>query len=991
MEVFFKNVPQNLTNDTLLAELQPVMKRLDISDWTCDKPNRRTLAWITFLRPTDGDKFLKAHEKVYARTQAIKGGSVTVGRDKARLHITKTPIFVQKSNRLVNKETVAHLEHKHQKRASGATQSTTAPNPILPPFTVFLHNISCGTNVFRGYEKQLTFAMQTSLSTFCTARFNRRIVSILATDRFRFDVPIDIIQDFIVSRQTCTATLVLSEPPRFFAPVSASQSKKSTSWSRQQACPTWQNHVQYSGRCLVYRLDITDTKTFDTFIKSLKEQDVISITNHDLPVTLTPEPYLHDYQTSRITFEGKMEELGKRSAGLPFAILFQLVALVWNNYLQPSSGTLMAGMMSKLGEDARAKRNQVPFTVESMKKLFAEIPYPILGTEPDDIAVSCCLDRLIQLERDLRKDNPMRDPTYGITINNHQAWVMKAMVTPTRIVLHGPEAESKNRILRKFSSYTEYFLRCLFCDDDGQELSFNPRVSNDVVYERYRSVLSDGIRIAGRHFGFLGFSHSSLRSHSAWFAATFIDKDFKQHKYDDIIKGLGNFEDIRVPAKCAARIGQAFSETPYAVPIFEVGIQTRYIHDVKTADGARVFSDGVGTISSEATKELWGYLPARSSAATCFQIRWGGAKGMIALDTTLKGKVFCIRKESMVKFESMEVMELGICDTASRPLRLWLNRQMIKILEDMGTSDDWFMDLQNNELRVLRAVTAQAVNTSTFLRHQLIGTGMGLPGLIMALDSLDLDFRRDDFLKTVVEHIVLRELRLLKHKARIPVDKGVMLFGIMDETGWLKEDEIYVTFDKADRIGRPPRKAPCLITRSPALHPGDIRLANMVTPPHDSPLRQLRNCIVFSQHGKRDLPSQLSGGDLDGDMYQAIWDVDAMPNKMFSPADYPRVTPEPLDRNVNRDDMADFFINFMKTDVLGVIAIRHQILADSKDNGTLEPECVKLAELHSTAVDSSKTGIPVDVRDLPKAPKARPDLYVITSLFAVVLHHSVRY
>lgn len=985
MEVFLKNVPPYLTIEALTTELEPFMAFLSITDWACDKPNRKTRGWITFLKHTDGEKFLQKHEKVPGQTQATKSGGVYVSRDIARLHITKTPIFVQKSARSVGKDTLAYLKHEREKRTQ--TQQAAAPrverNPVLPSFMTFLHKISCGTNVFRGEEKQLTFAMQTSLNTFCTARFNKRAVIILATGQFRLDIPNDTIVDFIVSRQTYTATLVLSEPPRFFAPLHPLKENNFANWSRRQACPTWQNHVQYSGCCLVYRLDINGAQQFETFVKSLKERDVISITNDDLPVTVTPEPHLHDYQTSLRTFEGKMQELGRKTRGLPFAILFQLVALVWNNYLQPSSGTVMAEMMSKLAADAQREKHPLPFTVESMKKLFAEIPYPISGTEPEDLDVSNLVRRLIQVESDLRSDNPLRDPTYGIVIPDHQAWVMKAMITPTRIFLHGPEAESKNSILRKHSDNTEYFIRCLFADDDGQDLSFNPRVSNDVVYERYRTVLSGGIRIAGRHFDFLGFSHSSLRSHSVWFMATFVDNNLKQQKYDTIIKGLGNFEDIRVPAKCAARIGQAFSETPYAVPIFDVGIQMRYIPDVKTKNGKRVFSDGVGTISSEAMRELWSHLPVRSNAATCFQIRWSGAKGVLALDPTLRGKTFCIRKESMVKFDGTDVMQLGICDTASRPLRLWLNRQMIKILEDMGTSDEWFMGLQNRELKVLRAVTAQAVNTSTFLRCELIGTGMGLPGLIIAMDRLGLDFRRDVFLKTVVEHVVLRELRLLKHKARIPVDKGVTLFGIMDETGYLKEGEVFVTFDKADRIDRPPRKAPCLVTRSPALHPGDIRVVKMVTPPADSPLRQLRNCIVFSQHGERDLPSQLSGGDLDGDLYSVIWDTGAMPKRMFSPADYPRVTPRPLNRSVNRDDMADFFINFMKTDVLGVIANRHQILADFTEKGTADEGCVKLAELHSTAVDSSKTGIPVNVRDLPKAPKARPDLYAFPVYDAV--------
>jgi hypothetical protein len=59
--------------------------------------------------------------------------------------------------------------------------------------------------------------------------------------------------------------------------------------------------------------------------------------------------------------------------------------------------------------------------------------------------------------------------------------------------------------------------------------------------------------------------------------------------------------------------------------------------------------------------------------------------------------------------------------------------------------------------------------------------------------------------------------------------------------------------------------------------------------------------------------------------------------------------------------MADFFIDFMRTDHLGVIATRHMILADQKDEGTSHPDCTRLAHLHSTAVDFSKTGIPVEL------------------------------
>lgn len=71
--------------------------------------------------------------------------------------------------------------------------------------------------------------------------------------------------------------------------------------------------------------------------------------------------------------------------------------------------------------------------------------------------------------------------------------------------------------------------------------------------------------------------------------------------------------------------------------------------------------------------------------------------------------------------------------------------------------------------------------------------------------------------------------------------------------------------------------------------------------------------------------------------------------------------------------MVEFFINFMKSDQLGQIAVQHRVLADIRPRGTHDPDCILLAELHSTAVDFSKTGIPVDMRKCPRRPKYRPD------------------
>lgn len=400
------------------------------------------------------------------------------------------------------------------------------------------------------------------------------------------------------------------------------------------------------------------------------------------------------------------------------------------------------------------------------------------------------------------------------------------------------------------------------------------------------------------------------------------------------------------------------------------------IPDVTSADGSRVFSDGVGTMSQEVVHCIWDAIPQSKAAPTAFQIRFRGSKGMLALDSTLEDLQIQLRP-SMIKFASNDKAILEICDMASRPIPLVLNRQVVKILEDMGVNSRWFLDMQNIELKRLREVTADPYSVAEFLRHKRLCEGIRVHRLFRQAANMGIDWRKDPFLRSVVEAMVLRDLRLLKHKARIPISKGITLFGVMDETGFLQENEVYVTYDVSrpgSRYEPPPDQGPLIVTRSPALHPGDIQCPYNVIPPKGHPLRDLTNVIVFSRHGTRDLPSQLSGGDLDGDIYNVIWDPRAVPQTVFAPADYPRVDALDLGRQVTKQDMANFFVDFIKQDCLGVIATRHMILADQMEEGTLHKDCLKLAHLHSAAVDFSKSGKGVELSQLPRANKYRPDL-----------------
>lgn len=339
---------------------------------------------------------------------------------------------------------------------------------------------------------------------------------------------------------------------------------------------------------------------------------------------------------------------------------------------------------------------------------------------------------------------------------------------------------------------------------------------------------------------------------------------------------------------------------------------------------------------------------------------------MISLDTRLEGHQIRLRN-SMVKFTGSPSNDIEICGTNARALPLKLNRQMIKILEDLGVKASTFEDLQLRAVEKLRASATSLSSALEFLKSKLSDSATGLPCLLNALTNIGIDVTEDTFLRDILGALIQVQLRELKYRSRIPVSQGVTLHGISDETGYLREGQVFVTFFSEELEARRHLQCRVAVTRSPALHPGDIQLASAVSPPEGSCLWDLTNCIVFSHHGQRDLPSMLSGGDLDGDLYQIIFDPELMPKNTHRPADYKTAKPRDIGRTVTTDDMAEFFIDFMRNDQLGRIATLHQVLAD-RDEGSQSAECLTLAALHSIAVDFSKTGIKVRINIVPENP-----------------------
>ncbi|KAL4746644.1 hypothetical protein BDW72DRAFT_197492 [Aspergillus terricola var. indicus] len=937
MEVFVHNLSADLSKDALKHQLEPFMRSLAITDYDCEKPRKKRFGHILFLNRSDGERFLARHG------EERRAG---LPRPISKLTLLGSQVLCKASHRKPDEFDLRALANEVQERINPSRVIEEEGGSV----SFMLSTASCGYTVF--VDNEFAYVPELELQQHGTVIFKKRNVIVHLGNTRRIKIPLNTVYELVWSKHG-SILLTLTMVPLFF---------QCDGESRIRLPSLGSSHAEIVGQCLVYEFQVAST------LPDLKA-GMGKVAQYDLSVINYGFKRARNFDSWHSQLALLRDRLGEYTmAGtLPFGILFQLQALVYNGYLPPNTVLALARKLAGLFK-TRKMQGRRPISVSSMKRLFKLIDWPSPFGDPEEFSMKGLLGMITGTDQDLRDGVIHAEGLFRPA--PHLALIHRVVVTPSRIILHGPETEPLNRILRRFPNHHEYFIRVQFCDENGQDVYFNPRINNDQIFVRFKSVFENGFQIAGRTYTFLGFSHSSLRSRSAWFSAPFIDDNGDFQSYFTIIKAIGKFSEITSPARCAARIGQAFSDTPFAVNLKKNGIRVWTIPDVQV-DG-RVFSDGIGTISAEAVDVIHGVLPPRNGMPTCFQIRLGGAKGMLSLDPRLRGSKICIRP-SMTKFRTDDQANVEICGSGSKPIPLFLNRQVIKILEDMGVDGEWFIKLQGLRIEQLRKATATTKNTANFVRGQGVADCVRLYRLFLLFCNLKLDYKEIPFLRAVVEAMVLRELRLLKHKARIPVQKGITLYGIMDETGFLDENEVFVTYQTMNRLAAPPRNCRLLVTRSPALHDGDIQYPYNVVPPKGHPLRQHQNCIVFSQKGARDLPSQLSGGDLDGDLYNIIWDPEAAPMRVFAPANYPRNPPLDIKRVVERKDMADFFVEFMQTDRLGVIATKHMILADQMELGTSHSDCKKLAQLHSTAVDFSKTGVPVRLEEMPFVNRNRPD------------------
>ncbi|GAA5896830.1 hypothetical protein JCM8208_007102 [Rhodotorula glutinis] len=451
-----------------------------------------------------------------------------------------------------------------------------------------------------------------------------------------------------------------------------------------------------------------------------------------------------------------------------------------------------------------------------------------------------------------------------------------------------------------------------------------------------------------------------------------------------IHRSIGDFagtETALIPAKYMARIAQAFSSSK---PTLELSPdQILFLPDIESPSGS-CFSDGVGLISSalavDVVKALKLKLGARQRAPTCFQFRMGGAKGMLQVDPSLEGKVIALRP-SQIKFKSPST-HLAIVGTFGAG-QAFLNRPLVTLLEALGIAQQRFLDLQLKATRSIRKARLSLVGAVALLEDWSLAPSTSLSSTLAFLAELSPTASTatfsNPFVASCLDAAVVHALRDIKYSARIPLPGCYNLVGVLDVEDFLAPDQVYVRLAHKDGSTEY-LNGTVAISRSPTNHPGDLRLVEAVGKlPRGvgDRIRGLTNCVVFSCHGERSLPSKLAGGDLDGDVYLLLTPQSGLlpaPWRIMAAAAYDPSPTVKLDHEATIEDGTDFFFDFVTRDRTGLVATRQLHLADALTEGLVHRDCLKLAQLHSDCVDSAKSGSFVPYDSIPRKPaRGMPD------------------
>lgn len=239
------------------------------------------------------------------------------------------------------------------------------------------------------------------------------------------------------------------------------------------------------------------------------------------------------------------------------------------------------------------------------------------------------------------------------------------------------------------------------------------------------------------------------------------------------------------------------------------------------------FTDGIGIISKSFAKKLAQQIKLSDgiSYPSAFQIRCGGYKGMLCIDTfncIKEPNIDIYFRPSMNKFPT-DNYSIDVVRTSHSPTVAFLNRQIILLLSALGIPKENFIYLQNHMLEQLADLTKDPQNAIRSLKDLNEFGGNGFHAFLIAYLRRLGQFK-DPFVWRVLHVIKAFLIKELRTKSKIRVQDSWSLLGVIDESETLKYGQVFIQIDTTHQQRENPIKeifqGPVIVTRNPCFHPG---------------------------------------------------------------------------------------------------------------------------------------------------------------------------
>lgn len=614
MEVYVSNLNSRTNQEELRNALRIVLLPFGIQIYDVRKKVGKTFAFLTLPDSSKANAFLSSGQA------AQKDLSTTpISRAVRFQRNTKRPHPDTQLLRVLHKEE-KDLETKKASKGIGKGNFDRHEHSDSEQFGFDISTLQCGfwETSAEGKRKFTAYFDHRGKAKLIKSR-REFVINVPTNPKYEFVIDLASIASVAIAsvQQRSAVIITLDLSPKFYEQqdteadpnlfamlnmlaISRSQARGQTPTRfRNTKLPDMQQIM--AGSCLAYRLILAVETTSEVLSRRLR-----SMISDQAPVlTLSGSTALvpvFDFQEQVHQLDGNMKSLTAS-----FGWRFQVQALWSNGLLSPNEIIQLIPLMVSIKNDSGERA-----LIKILQRLTTQLRLSDVQMGGFAEAAEIMQQQKSFFLQESEEESRQASSRDEVTVH-------RVVVTPAGIYLYGPEEVAANRILRKYRKHQDHFLRVSFTDEAEDRIQFDRDISNErVLSGRFLTILRKGLDIAGVHFEFLGFSHSSLRSQTCWFMSPFVEDDsllFAQA----LIKSLGDFSSIRVPAKCAARIGQAFSDTTSAIQVDpKIVSQTPDIEN-----GDRNFTDGCGTVS----KPVWMRLQKATSTAqqpTLYQIRYKG-------------------------------------------------------------------------------------------------------------------------------------------------------------------------------------------------------------------------------------------------------------------------------------------------------------------------------------------------------------------------------